>query len=117
MSTVIQISARLTYHYVDGWADELDEWSHVGTMSVLGFGPRVLLDKYGESWNRWVRVKLRSVAPGVSHDEALGAIMLHFRKACRCEHDCCGHVQTHASSIRHDKRKEYIVKLHSYINV
>lgn len=40
-----------------------------------------------------------------------------FDNGCRCEHDCCGHVQTHVQHVSHNKKREYKVVLYQYLNI
>ena len=108
---------RLTHKYAEGWASELDRWHYIGDAGILKYGKPVYLDKYGESWNTVIRVKLSYLAHDATEEQAMDAMRTLFNRACRCEHDCCGHVQSYGTTVRKDKRREYLVRVHSYVNV
>ena len=113
MANIFYGYARTTCRYAIGW-DHLNDWRYVGRFSVLNHGLPTYTDKYGDSWEYVVTIK----APkGVSQSDVEAVANSHFNTACRCEHDCCGHVRTHGRYLRHAKRREHLVLISCYRNV
>lgn len=108
---LIRLDARLTFRYVQGWRGE-DDWEPLtqarltaGVQTahdyedystthrhLLTFGPA----NWQEAQQLYHRLP-REDRP--SFVRWLGSMVAeHFAYGCRCEHDCCGHLQGSAST-------------------
>ena len=105
------LSVRKTYRYNDAYSS-LDDWEDIGTFRQLSIRT---LSKDAESVKTRALVSVQSKA---SVDDIKSAVREMFRSACRCEHDCCGHFQSHASRVRRaGKSSLYFVTIHSNRNI
>ena len=107
---------RLTFTYVIGWSS-LDEHELVGEFRVLNsrhVRPSDQAAESGGAGTYFVTVRApRGAAPEAIQD----ALVNEFSRGCRCEHDCCGHVQHSASTPKRQKRRNWVVPVHAYYNV
>jgi len=108
----IALQRRLTHHYVQGWAGE-DEWQCLGGYSLLN-NHIIQRDQDSWEWRNTVRV---DAYPGAGMKEIERALRDTFARGCRCEHDCCGHVQDAAYKVVHIKGREWVVHGRSSRNV
>ena len=115
MANKFQGYKRLTHRYNDAWKCD-DLWERVpGLFHVLNETNAIYDDRdiYGESWERKFHIK----APyGLDPKSVRDVLYEEFRRSCRCEHDCCGHVSSYMQDIRHLKRREYLVTVGYGIN-
>jgi len=96
------------------WSGSRGEY--VGTFGVLKYGRWIMNDSdscLDESGERKITIK---VPKGLDNRTMYEVVNNQMRESCNCEHDCCGHWQTHVRNIKHTKRQEYIVTLYSYRN-
>jgi hypothetical protein len=107
---------RLTFSYVSGWS-RLDEHEYVGEFRLLNSrhrSPTSKNEEYGEAGTYFMTVR----APrGASHDAISAALRVEFSGGCRCERDCCGHVQHSAGKPIHKKRRNWVVPVRAYLNI
>ncbi len=107
---------RLTFQFNDSWKDE-DEHQYVGEFMILKCRirhPSLQDSSNGEAGERIYTVR---VPRGVSRDDIINALRDSFTYGCRCEHDCCGHLQSYAYLPRRQKRRTWMVEVRSYYNV
>jgi hypothetical protein len=109
----LALQRRLTHHYVPGWAGE-DEWQSVGGYSLLR--TRTIPGGDWESWG-WSNTVRVDASPGAGKLDIERALLDTFAWGCRCEHDCCGHVQGAAHKAVHIKGREWVVHGRSSRNV
>jgi len=103
----ITLTRRTTRKYSAGWS-HLDDSKNVGTARVLS-SSIVDRDKFGEYRVQTLILRVRSTCPP---DEVRDAIHDTLTSGCRCEHDCCGHVQTSVHRTRKTPRGNlWVVKL------
>ena len=107
---------RQTFHYVNGWSN-LDEHEYVGEFRLLNsrhVPPSDYEAEYGDAGTYFMTVR----APrGVSREAISEALQTEFTTGCRCEHDCCGHIQHSAGVPIHKKRRNWVVPVSAYYNV
>jgi hypothetical protein len=107
---------RLTFGYATGWS-RLDEHEYVGEFRLLNSRlspPTDKAEEYGEEGTYFITVR----APrGASHEAIAEALQAEFNSGCRCEHDCCGHVQHSAGKPIHKKRRNWVVPVRAYLNI
>ena len=107
---------RLTYQFNDGWKGE-DAHEYIGEFLILQcrcrpFGSQDMSG--GEAGDRVYTVR---VPRGVCQGDIINALQDAFTSGCRCEHDCCGHMQTRANLPRRVKRRQWVVVVRCYHNV
>lgn len=101
----IDLERRTTHKYAPGW-DYLDQHEAVGTGTVLSCR-KTHEDEDGH--RETILLRVRSAEPKEHIADAIHDTMRH---ACRCEHDCCGHIQTSVSAARKLPRQNiWVVKL------
>jgi hypothetical protein len=107
---------RLTHKYVSGWS-HLDEQEYVGEFRLLNsrhLPPSEKDEDFGDEGTYFMTVR----APRGASPEAIKDVLIDtFSHGCRCEHDCCGHVQHSASVPVHKKQREWVVPVRAYLNV
>lgn len=107
---------RLTFQFNDGWKGE-DAHEFIGEFLMLKCRVRPPGDQeacYDEAGERIFTVR----APrGLSSGDIINALQDVFTTACRCEHDCCGHLQTRAGLPRRIKRREWVVEVRCFHNI
>lgn len=106
------LAVRTTRKYSVAWSD-LDAWFTLGRCKVK----KCLPERISNHDTRTQLLLLSVEAPGYRRANIERAIRDTFVKACRCEHDCCGHLQTQVHRIRGLSGGEYAVKLFSYRNI
>lgn len=128
---LIPIDARLTFHYVTGWRSE-DQWETMTTARLTAsqkvHNPdedddsasyRHLLTFAPSGWQDAQQV-YRRVFAGKERPTFvrwLGHMAAeYFAQSCRCEHDCCGHVQGYAS-LRYLGKRRFSVERRTTHNV
>jgi hypothetical protein len=112
-SEPIDLIARLTRRYVTGWS-HLDKWHRIGECRTFASSPAKWDDR-GESYRSVQFVQV--AAHGYRSANIKRALMSVFDHGCRCEHDCCGHVQTAATRTRHLGGNVYAVMIRGYRNI
>jgi hypothetical protein len=90
----IELERRITHRYNEGWS-HLDQHEYIGTARVLSRKPHGSEDY--ESKKTFSLLLVTSKEPLESIKEAIEDT---FRHACRCEHDCCGHIQSRVNRVR-----------------
>ncbi len=106
-----QLTVRKTFKYNDAYS-QLDEWEEIGTVRQLNIRT---ISKDEESAKAHALVSVQSKA---SAEDIKSALRDMFRRACRCEHDCCGHFQSYASRVRRaGKSSLYFVTIYSNRNI
>lgn len=107
---------RLTFGYSSGWSN-LDEHEYVGEFRLLNSrraAPTTEEEEYGEAGTYFLTVR----APRGASAEAIEDVLrTEFTNGCRCEHDCCGHVQHSAGKPIHKKQRNWVVPVRAYLNV
>lgn len=102
---------RLTYGYNSGWS-HLDKWHDLGEATVVAVG------KPRESQDSYRQVQIVEVAcPGYRPRNVVRALESTMVRSCRCQHDCCGHVQSSPAKIRPLGKDRYAVLMSGYRNV
>jgi len=108
------LSARLSYKYRTGWS-HLDRWQEIGTARRVPTGRPARWDENGESFRS---LELLEVNAGTTRPEnvkrAIGDTM---QEGCRCEHDCCGHIQSSVYQVRRLDSNLYAVIIHGHRNL
>lgn len=112
---VHSLSRRLTHKYVTGW-DSLDRWHPLGSCQVIASKEKPR-DEYGESFRRLLIIEVDAEAAKFRPRNIARAISDAFAFGCRCEHDCCGHVQAYVSRVRHLCGNRYAAVQSLYLNV
>lgn len=88
MAERFNAQVRLTYKYNDAWA-ELDEYE------FPGFTVKVVYGRFekGEDFDstQTTAIEITASRP-VTRKEITDTLRAQYRQACRCEHDCCGHL-------------------------
>jgi hypothetical protein len=105
------LSMRLTYGYNSGWS-HLDKWHDMGNAKVT-HAAKTREDDYSFSQLLILEVD----APGYRPRNVMRAIHETMVSGCRCEHDCCGHIQSSPSKVRPLRNGTYAVLLTGYRNV
>lgn len=100
--------SRQTSHKFNAAYAYLNDTEDVGTARLMASKPF-----RGDADRAFRLLKVQS-ADSVSN--VMQAIRDTFRRACSCEHDCCGHMQTYIGSIRPLKNGFYAVIESSYRN-
>lgn len=97
--------------YVTAHEDSAEEYEYAGMFRVLSSR----FNQQGfDSGHSIVRVRAPLLAAPQAINESMYA---HFTHGCRCSHDCCGHWQTQVITVRHAKRREWLVEINHYRNV
>lgn len=107
-------SIRLSHQYEEGWRefDRYDDrdwaWRLLGTARRRNLDPDSITVVYS----------VRASRPVTRKEMAL-AMAAAFNHGCRCEHDCCGHVQWRVMThlVRRAKRREWHVPIVGVRNV
>lgn len=105
---------RITHKFNEGWKD-LDQQEYIGRFKQLGIkaGGVHYTDDEGST-----DMKLTFVAPkGVNAEDAIEVIRNELSYGCRCEHDCCGHMQSYGRDIKRVKGRIFTAVLHRYPNI
>jgi hypothetical protein len=108
------LSARLSHKYVNGWSN-LDRWHYIGDARPIPTGRASRWDENGESFRRFELLEVN--AGNTRPDNVKRAIMDTMQTGCRCEHDCCGHVQSYVSAVRRLDSNLYAATVRGYRNV
>lgn len=95
---------RRTFKFNEAWKDE-DDHEYVGEFKILKL---VLSDATNEEAEKDRIITVRSPRE-VSKQDAKNVLQNTFSYQCRCEHDCCGHIQSGVYMIRQTKRREWLV--------
>jgi len=104
--------ARRTYRFNNSYKAD-DEHEYVGEFRVIRH-VIVKNDDYEMADGSIFTVK----APrGVSRADVVNVLTNTFSRNCRCEHDCCGCVQSGVSNVRRAKRREWRVEVLRRYNV
>jgi hypothetical protein len=90
------IAVRLTRKYVTGWS-HLDIHHELGEATLVAMKP-ARWDTHGESYRQLQLVRVPPSPYRVRN--IIRAIHDTMQHGCTCEHDCCGHIQTHVSKVR-----------------
>lgn len=108
---------RLTHQYSQGWS-HLDKHEYIGEFKVLN-SPRHIPPALHEAESGDLGTYLMAVcAPrGVPNKVIAEVLEEEFSTSCRCEHDCCGHIQRSARRAIKTNRRTWIVPVHVYRNV
>lgn len=107
----IELFLRRTRRYNDGWA-HLDEQEPIGTARHLS-SKQTKKDADG-----CTTLSLFMVSSSASADDIESALYDTLTSACRCEHDCCGHMQSRVSRIRRlGKGSLFAVRISNYRNI
>lgn len=107
---------RTTRNYASEWA-ELDETKEVGPLRVLSQRFRAADGQqqgYGVVGDCWMRVK---VPASLLPSETVAVLRDTFTSGCRCEHDCCGHVQRLARAFKQVRKREWLVRVDLRANI
>ena len=107
---------RLTFQFNDGWKGE-DAHEFIGEFVMLRCRIRPPSDKEAGHGAAGERIFTVRVPRGLSRGDIIHALQDVFTTGCRCEHDCCGHLQTRARLPRRSKRREWVVEVSRYYNV
>lgn len=119
--------ARLTHKYVPGWADE-DNWVPLTPAKFTGptlvsqnddgdFTERREATLSPGAWACAQYLHRRHAKEGVSLPRWLAAqIGDNLTSGCRCEHDCCGHLQVSAYA-QYLGQRRFSVEVRHYRNV
>lgn len=91
----IDLEKRLTHKYNQAYA-YLDDSTHIGTAKHL-----TSKTKGDDESKRTFSLFL--VTSNESETDVRDALRDTLASACSCEHDCCGHWQTHVSNVRRIK--------------
>lgn len=108
------LARRLTHGYVNGWKD-LEKWHDLGTGRVIrrkdaredsdgGYSQLVIIEVEPDAGKYRPRNIMRAIADTMQH-------------GCRCEHDCCGHIQTHVARTRRLRDGRYAAIISGYPNI
>lgn len=111
MNDKITLEKKTTHKYRSGYS-YLDDGEEIGTARQIG---SKLKSKDSEGERHLLLFLVNSQAP---HEEIVSAFYDTLRTGCRCEHDCCGHYQTHVAAVKRIKGgKMYAVLQSSYRNI
>lgn len=116
MSKFVAGFRRLTHHYDLGWSG-LDQTQELGTFRILSIRHKAPSDAgltFGSQGWDVLRVK---VPDAISAHIVKQALLDTFSVGCRCEHDCCGHVQRYARNARKLNKREWRVFVDLRANV
>jgi len=106
----IILERQTSHRYNAGWS-HLNESEFVGTARVLARKKHGR--DYGESRAAFT---LLLVSSKEEPETVIRSIHDTLRHSCRCEHDCCGHWQSHVSKVRHLRGCLYAVIEQQFIN-
>jgi hypothetical protein len=108
---------RLTHTYSEGWS-HLDKHEYVGEFKLLN-SPRHMPPTLSEaeSGDQGTYLMAVSAPRGVKNKVISEVLQDEFTSGCRCEHDCCGHIQRSAGVPRKTNRRTWIVPVRVYRNV
>lgn len=105
--------AQQTHTYTTAWR-HLNDHRYAGRFKIISHS---ITGRDADGCTMYVRVK----APhGLDRKTVQQVAWNEFDQQCRCEHDCCGHLQASAHSIirpKNGKAREWIVPIHFYRNV
>ena len=107
---------RLTFQFNDGWKGE-DEYQYFGEFMILKSRLRHSNHQDSSNGEAGERIYTVRVPRGISRGDIINALRDAFTNGCRCEHDCCGHVQWSGRVVRRNKRREWLVELRASRNV
>lgn len=107
------LSVLLTHKYVPGW-DHLDKRHDLGSAIDLRV-KAAKWDDHGESCRQFLVLDVD--APRYRPRNIMRAIRDTMRRGCRCEHDCCGHIQSSVSRTRHLGGSRYAVVISGCRNI
>ena len=107
---------RLTFQFNDGWKGA-DEYQYLGEFMILKSRLRHSNHQDSSNGEAGERIYTVRVPRGISRGDIINALRDTFTNGCRCEHDCCGHLQTYAYLPRRQKRRTWVVEVHCYYNV
>lgn len=109
----VELAVRLTHRYNTGWS-YLDKRHDLGVGKVEK-ARTAKWDKRGESFTELLIVD----ASELKYRDAniARALLSSFDEGCRCEHDCCGHIQRHTRAVRKVAPKRFAVLIGGYRNV
>jgi hypothetical protein len=107
------LRARITHTYVPGWND-LDKWHDLGVATLARVKPARWAEN-GESYRQLEIVRVDS--PGYRPRNIMRAIEDTMQSGCRCEHDCCGHIQTYVKRVRQLCPGTFAVLVGGYRNI
>lgn len=72
-------------------------YDHLNEHETLDFTVKVVPGRFREDYDgngeRWVYL---TASRPITRGELTEAVLWKFNRECRCEHDCCGHWQSHA---------------------
>lgn len=87
---------RLTHRYSAGWAD-MDDYE------FPGFTVKVVRGRFDQGADfdstQTTAIEITASRP-VTEREIAGALRSQYSYGCRCEHDCCGHLNGGPSRIQ-----------------
>ena len=106
------LSRQTTHRYNAAWS-HLDESEDVGMARAIITKEWGKPDPHGESRRS---LTILFVVSQASEEEIREAIEDTLQFSCRCEHDCCGHVQTSVSKARRLRSGMWAVIQSSFIN-
>jgi hypothetical protein len=107
---------RLTFQFNDGWKDE-DEHEFLGEFMILKSRIRQSSNHDTSNGEAGERIYTVRAPRCVSEADIINALRDAFTSGCRCEHDCCGHLQTYAYLPKRQKRRTWVVEVRCYYNV
>lgn len=107
---------RLTFQFNDGWKGE-DEYLFLGEFMILKSRLRHSNHQESSNGEAGERIYTVRVPRGVSRGDIINALRDTFTTGCRCENDCCGHLQTYAYLPRCLRRRTWVVEVRCYYNV
>jgi hypothetical protein len=107
------LAVRMSHKYHTGW-NGLDRWQTIGKAIVTKSGD-AKWDDQGEGFKQVILVEAE--APGIRPANVKRALSDRFASGCRCEHDCCGHVQTFTHRVFHMGGDRYAVSIYGYRNI
>lgn len=108
------LSCRTTRKYVAGWS-HLDDHHDLGTCQIID--QRESHRKDSESFRRMIILEVDASVARYRPRNIVRAIEDSFAHGCRCEHDCCGHVQAYVTGVRRLCRNRYAAWQSCYRNV
>lgn len=111
----MDLFVRLSHKYVDGWS-YLDKSHNLGEGMVTHAKPK-RWDASGDYCRQLLIVSPDETAARYRPINIIRAIRDSFTSACRCEHDCCGHVHSSPSRVRPMPGNRYAVLIDGCRNV
>lgn len=110
------LAVRQSHKYSSGWAS-LDRWYSIGAMAVVK-AKDTRWNEDGDYGKAIAIVEVDEQAAKLRKENVVRALLDSMDSGgCRCEHDCCGHVRTHASYARPLKGNRFAVVLVSTRNI